>query len=85
MTHSFFQLQAHLVKSIYITTRHGDTMWFVKVIVDDKKTIEWLVCGLPLGVWMMHEPFVSQLFTTKLNTIDYLTHSKDAKMGTLTF
>jgi hypothetical protein len=45
MTHSFFQLQAHLVKSIYITTRHGDTMWFVKVIIDDKKQLNDLFMG----------------------------------------
>jgi hypothetical protein len=50
MAHSNFQLQAHLVKSIYITTRHGDTMWFVKVMVDDKKQLSDLLCGLPLGV-----------------------------------
>jgi hypothetical protein len=46
MAHSFFQLQAHLMKSIYITTRHGDTIWFVKVMVDDKKQLNDLFVGL---------------------------------------
>lgn len=50
-----------------------------------QETIEWLVYGLPLGVWMMHEPFLTWLFTTKLNTMDYLTHRKDAKMVSLTY
>jgi len=45
MARSFFQLQAHLVKSIYIITKHGDTMWFVKVMVDDKKQLSDLFLG----------------------------------------
>lgn len=50
-----------------------------------QETIEWLVCGPTLGVWMMHEPFVSRLFTTKLNTMDYLTHREDPKMVSLPY
>jgi hypothetical protein len=34
---------------------------------------------------MMHEPFVSQLSTTKLNTMDYLTQRENAKMVSLPY
>jgi hypothetical protein len=50
-----------------------------------QETIEWLICGLPLGVWTMHEPFLTQLFTTKLNTMDYFTYKEDAKMASFPY